>query len=110
MATGPTPKKANVAIKIRDNLVERNLYRRTKLRTAEPRLRFTKSFERFVLALSKAIKMLDVTNLLGVGWNVVKDILKRHLHRRFAKPSLDSMDEEWVMLSNYSRNEAIEDC
>jgi hypothetical protein len=56
------------------------------------------------------MKMLDVTNLLGVGWNVVKDILKRNLHRRFAKPSLDNTNEEWVMLNNYSRNEAIADC
>jgi hypothetical protein len=82
----------------------------TKLRTVEPRWRFTKSFERFVLALNKAIKMLDVTNFLGVGWNVAKDILKRQLHRRFAKPNLDNMDEEWVMLSNDSKNEAIADC
>lgn len=84
--------------------------RRTKLRTAEPRCQFTKAFERFVLALSKAMKMLDVTNLLGVGWNVVKDTLKRHLHRRFTKPNLDNIDEEWMMLSNDSKNEAIADC
>jgi transposase len=30
----------------------------------------------------------DVAGLLGVGWDTVKDILKRHLARRFAKPPL----------------------
>jgi transposase len=36
--------------------------------------------------------MLDVARLLGVGWDVVKDILKRHLHRRFGKPSLAGLE------------------
>ncbi len=36
--------------------------------------------------------MLDVSRLLGVGWDVVKDILKRHLHRRFAKPKLTGLE------------------
>ena len=68
------------------------LVRRIELRIAEPRRRYTKAFERFVLALTKAMTMLDVSRLLGVGWDVVKDILKRHLHKRFAKPSLAGLE------------------
>ena len=68
------------------------IVRRIELRIAEPRRRHTKAFERFVLALTKAMTMLDVSRLLGVGWDVVKDILKRHLHRRFGSPSLAGLE------------------
>lgn len=68
------------------------LVHRIELRIAEPRRRHTKAFARFVLALTKAMTMLDVARLLGVGWDVVKDILKRHLHRRFGKPSLAGLE------------------
>ena len=64
------------------------LVRRIDLRIAEPRRRHTKAFARFVLTLAKAMTMLDVAKLLSVGWDVVKDIFKRHLHRRFGKPKL----------------------
>jgi len=67
------------------------LVRWIELRIAEPR-RHTKAFARFVLALAKAMTMLGVARLLGVGWDVVKDILKRHLHRRFGKPSLAGLE------------------
>lgn len=66
---------------------------RIELRIAGPRQRHTKAFERFVLALTKAMTMLDVARLLGAGWDVVKDILKRHLHRRFRKPSLSALNK-----------------
>lgn len=32
--------------------------------------------------------MLDVAHHLGVGWDMVKDIQKRHLQRHYAKPKL----------------------
>ena len=68
------------------------LVRRIELRIAEPRRRHTKAFERFILALTKTMTMLDVSRLRGVGWDVVKDILERHLHRRFAKPKLTGLE------------------
>lgn len=67
------------------------LVRRIELRIAEPRRRHTKAFERFILALTKAMTILDF-RLLGISWDVVKDILKRHLHRRFAKPKLTGLE------------------
>jgi transposase len=55
---------------------------------AEPRRTYTKSFERYVLELSRHMTIKDVANHLGVSWDVAKDIQRRHLHRRFGKPKL----------------------
>jgi transposase len=55
---------------------------------AEPRRWHTKVFERYVLALCKLMTLLDVASLLGIGWDCVKDIFKRHLARRYASPKL----------------------
>lgn len=71
-----------------------------QLRIAEPRRRHTKAFDRFVLALTKAMTMLNVSRLLGVGWDMVKDILKHHLHRRFGSPKL--ADREYIAIDEIS--------
>ena len=55
---------------------------------AEPRRTYTKSFERYVLELSRHMTIKDVAEHLGVSWDVVKDIQKRYLYKKFAKPKL----------------------
>lgn len=65
--------------------------RRIDVGIAEPRRWYTRAFERFALALTKVMTMLDVATLLGIGWDGVKDILKRHLRRRFSKPRLSRL-------------------
>ena len=55
---------------------------------AEPRRTYTKSFGRYVLELSQHMTIKDVAEHLGVGWDMVKDIQKRYLHKKFAKPKL----------------------
>lgn len=55
---------------------------------AAPRRTYTKSFERYVLELSQHMTIKDVAEHLGVSWDVVKDIQKRYLHQKFAKPKL----------------------
>jgi transposase len=55
---------------------------------AEPRRTYTKSFERYVLDLSRHMTIKDVACHLGVSWDVVKDIQKKFLQRRFSKPKL----------------------
>jgi len=55
---------------------------------AEPRCWYTKIFERYVLGLCKLMTLLDVASLLGLGWDCVKGIFKRHLARRYATPRL----------------------
>ena len=55
---------------------------------AEPRYRHTKSFARYVLELSRLMTIKDVAHHLGVSWDVVKDIQKQDLQRRFSRPKL----------------------
>jgi len=60
---------------------------------AEPRRTYSKSFERHVLDLSRHMTIKDVACHLGVGWGIVKDIQKRYLHKRFAKPKLKHLKQ-----------------
>ncbi len=62
--------------------------RQVKVPFADPRRSYTKSFERYVLELSRSMTIRDVANHLDVGWDMVKDIQKRDLSRRYAKPKL----------------------
>jgi len=55
---------------------------------AEARRTYTKSFERYVLELSSHMTIKDVAEHLHVSWDVVKDIQKRYLHKKFARPKL----------------------
>jgi transposase len=55
---------------------------------ADPRRSYTRRFERYVLELSRRMTIRDVAAHLGVGWDLVKDIQKRDLSRRYAKPKL----------------------
>jgi transposase len=54
---------------------------------ADPRRSYTKRFERYVLELSRRMTIRDVAAHLGVGWDLVKDIQKRDLSRRYPSPS-----------------------
>lgn len=65
--------------------------RRIKLSIADPRRWYTHKFERYVRSLVKMMTMLDVSTLLGVGWDVVKDIFKRDLKHRFGQPKLSKL-------------------
>ncbi len=55
---------------------------------AEPRRTYTKAFARYVLDLSRNMTIKAVAQHLGVGWDVVKEIQKKDLQKRFAKPKL----------------------
>ena len=62
--------------------------RQVHLGFAEARRCYTRSFERYVLALSQRMTILDVSQHLGVSWDIVKEIQKRYLTRRFSRPRL----------------------
>lgn len=62
--------------------------RQVKVPFADPRRSFTKSVERYALELLRHMTIQDVAHHLGVGWDTIKDILKRDLSRRYAKPKL----------------------
>ncbi len=65
-----------------------NKTRQVKLAFADPRRSYTRGFERYALELSRHMTIQDVARHLGVSWDVIKDIQKRYLTRRFAKPRL----------------------
>ena len=61
-----------------------------RLVIADSKRSYTRAFARYVLELTKVMTLKDVALLLGVGWDCVKDILKRNLAQRFARPKLDN--------------------
>jgi transposase len=62
--------------------------RQVAISFADPRRTYTKSFQRYVLELSRWMTIRDVARHLGVSWDVVKEIQKENLQRRFAKVKL----------------------
>ena len=62
--------------------------RQVEVPFADPRRSYTRSFERYALELSRRMTILDVAHHLDVGWDLIKDIQKRDLSRRYAKPKL----------------------
>jgi transposase len=62
--------------------------RQINLGIAEPRRTYTRAFERYVLELCGRMTIQDVALHLCVSWDIVKDIHKRRLRRRYAKPRL----------------------
>jgi transposase len=65
--------------------------RQIKIGFADENRRYTKDFERYVLELSREMTIQGVARHLGVSWDVVKDIQKRYLGRKFAKPRLKDL-------------------
>src|SRR4051812_24971360 len=62
--------------------------RQVEIPFADPRRSYTSSFERYALELSRRMTIRDVAKHLNVGWDTIKDIQKRDLSRRYARPKL----------------------
>jgi transposase len=69
------------------------LVRQVKIPFADPRRTYTHAFERYALELSSFGTIQDVARHLGVSWDIVKDIQKRNLVRKFQKPKLKNLKE-----------------
>jgi transposase len=67
------------------------LVRQVAVPFADPRRSYTRAFERYALDLSRRMTIRDVARHLGVSWDVVKDIQKRDLSRRYARPKLKGL-------------------
>jgi transposase len=65
--------------------------RQIKLGFADPKKRYTRALERYVLELSRLMTIQDVAQHLGLSWDTVKDIQARALQRRFGKPKLHKL-------------------
>ena len=62
--------------------------RQVDLGFADSRRSYTKAFARYALELSRLMTIKDVAHHLGTSWDVIKDIQKQDLQRRFARPKL----------------------
>jgi transposase len=67
--------------------------RQVKVSFADPQRTYTHAFERYALELSQFMTILDVARHLDVSWDIIKDIQKRNLQRRFGKPKLKNLKE-----------------
>jgi transposase len=67
--------------------------RQVKVGFADEHQRYSRSFERYVLELSRHMTIKAVAQHLQIGWDTVKEIQKRHLQRHYAHPKLKHLTE-----------------
>jgi transposase len=67
--------------------------RQVKIGFADPKKRYTRTFERYALELSRHMTIQDVAEHLRVSWDTIKDIQTRALQRRFGKPKLHKLQQ-----------------
>jgi transposase len=70
-----------------------DLIRQVPVDFADPRRSYTRAFERYALDLSRLTTIQDVARHLQVGWDIIKDIQKRDLQRRYRKPRLSRLKQ-----------------
>jgi transposase len=62
--------------------------RQVKLGFADPHVSYTRAFARYALELSRHMTIQGVADHLLVSWDVIKEIQRADLQRRFARPKL----------------------
>ncbi len=62
-----------------------------RFRTPPIGSKHTRAFERYALDLSRRMTIKDVARHLGVSWDLIKDVQKRHLKKRFSRPRLKNL-------------------
>jgi len=67
--------------------------RQVKVGFADEGQHYSRSFERYVLDLSRNMTIAAVAKHLQVGWDLVKKIQQRHLEKHYAKPKLKGLKE-----------------
>lgn len=65
--------------------------KQVQLSFADRRRSYTRSFERMAVELCRRMTIKHVAMHLHVSWDVVKDIEKRYLGRRFSRPKLKKL-------------------
>ena len=87
---GPHPVRIRLAIP-RVECRDCGTIRQVKVAFADERRSYTHALERYAVDLCRAMTIADVAVHLGLSWDIVKDIHKRYLGRRFAKPKLKKL-------------------
>jgi transposase len=67
--------------------------RQVKINFADPKKRYTRSFARYALDLSRLMTIKDVAEHLHISWDTIKEIQAKHLQRRFGKPKLHKLKQ-----------------
>ena len=62
--------------------------RQVKIGFADRRVSYTRAFRRYALELSRYMTVKDVAEHLRISWDVIKEIQKGDLQRRFGRPKL----------------------
>ena len=62
--------------------------RQVRVPFADAKRTYTHAFERYALELGRHMTIQDVARHLGVSWDTIKDMQKRHLQQRYTKPKL----------------------
>jgi transposase len=70
-----------------------DVVRQVKIGFADPKKRYTRSFERYALDLSRHMTIQDVAQHLHVSWDTIKEIQALNLQRRFGKPKLHKLKQ-----------------
>ena len=67
--------------------------RQVKVHFADRRRSYTKALERYALELSRHMTIQDVANHLNVGWDLIKNIQKQNLKKRYSHPKLKKLKQ-----------------
>jgi transposase len=67
--------------------------RQVKIGFADAKKRYTRSFERYALELSRRMTIKAVAQHLQVSWDTIKNIQANNLQRRFGKPKLHKLKQ-----------------
>jgi len=67
--------------------------RQVKIKFADKRRSYSRAFERYALELSRHMTIKDVSKHLHVGWDLIKDIQKRYLGKKYLNPSLKNIKQ-----------------
>ena len=59
---------------------------------ADPRFTYTKALGRYVLDLARYMTIADVSKHLGISWDIVKNIQKRYLQKKYARLNLNELE------------------
>jgi len=65
-----------------------NIIRQADIGFADPRYTYTRALGRYVLDLARNMTISDVAKHLGLSWDFVKSIQKRHLEKKYKNPNL----------------------
>lgn len=80
--------------------------RQSDIGFADPRFTYTRALGRYILDLARHMTIVDVSRHLRLSWDIVKNIQKRYLQKKYDKPDFKrlkriAIDEIYVGKNHY---------